>query len=183
MDFQRIEPRRLPNVDELAIQFATRYGIELSEGQKKAVNALTNSYSGVLIQGKIGCGKSTVLKVWFEATRQMCPATMLHMTAREFLARYAKEGEDLFLQMKDVEILCLDDIGTEQPIVNSFGTKYDPISELLQFRYDSWEFKRLRTYITTNLDSQMRVKRYGQRLNDRFKKMFNILTFTGESRR
>jgi DNA replication protein DnaC len=183
MDFKKIEPRKLPNINELANQFAGRYGIELTKGQKDAINALSTSYPGVIIQGKIGCGKSTVMKIWFEATRQMCNANMMYLTAREFLAMYGTDGEELFLQMKNIEILCLDDIGTEQPMVNSYGTKYDPISELLQFRYDAWEFKRFRTYLTTNLDAGMRQKRYGERLNDRFKKMFNTVTFKGESKR
>lgn len=88
----------------------------------------------------------------------------------------SKDGKDRLF----VSPLFIDDVGTEQVEINNFGTKELPIYEIFNRRYLD---RRFLMFITTNLKPSQMEERYGDRVRDRIKEMFNVIQIKGESRR
>ena len=61
--------------------------------------------------------------------------------------------------------LIIDDLGREVREVVMYGTRRDPMREILERRLDEWP--RIRTYITTNLAEDELERRYGERVASR----------------
>jgi len=73
--------------------------------------------------------------------------------------------------------LFIDDLGKESLEANNFGTKIQPIADLISLRYDLGSM----TFVTTNYKMETLTKFYGITTTDRFKEMFNIMELGGES--
>lgn len=143
-----------------------------------AIDALFNGTKWVLLTGNMGTGKTTLLRLFVQAygiiERQ---PVKLYSTAR-FNLEYGAKGEQVILDHEH-GLMCIDDLGVENKTQNRYGTVTDPISTLLFLRYES----KARTMCSTNLDASALKARYGDRLADRFREMFQVIAFTGESRR
>ncbi|RUT78013.1 hypothetical protein [Ancylomarina longa] len=136
-----------------------------------------NLNKGIRLFGEVGTGKIMILKILCEF--------MLH--ANKIIAQYsACYVNNIFerrLTKKErllVSPLFIDDIGTEQPQINVFGTIKQPIYEILNQRYLD---KRFLMFVTTNLSPSQIEERYGDRVRNRLKEMFNVMSMQGESRR
>ncbi len=95
------------------------------------------------------------------------------------LVKFYSENPDQYKRFVTQELLFIDDMGTEPASVKIYGNECSPVTELLYTRYDrmSW------TIITSNLsDAQIR-ERYGDRIDDRLKEMFDRMHFQGKSYR
>ena len=106
-----------------------------------------------------------------------------YTTALE-VAGAAKEHRDKFDQLCDISFLIVDDIGPEPKRVNSYGTEYLPIAELIQRRYE----RSLPTVITTNLgDAEIegtpQIQGYGRRIMDRLNEMCEKIPYGARSLR
>lgn len=139
---------------------------------------------GLLIGGKIGCGKTTLL----EAIRRVINGalatvgnglTKVEWRAARDIATLSVEKPETYAEILDAPILAIDDLGEEDALPSRFGSAKNPIANLILHRYE----KRLCTLATTNLDSEARAKRYGDRAEDRVAQMFRKLVFPGESMR
>lgn len=93
------------------------------------------------------------------------------------VADMAKDHRDKYEQVSELSFLIVDDIGPEPWRVNSFGTEYLPIAELLQRRYDL----SLPTVITTNLDDAKLIEAYGARILDRLNEMCERIGYGARS--
>ena len=98
------------------------------------------------------------------------------------VATMAKDHRDQFNQICEISFLILDDIGPEPKRVNSFGTEYLPIADLIQRRYD----RALPTVITTNLgDAEIagtpQFPGYGPRIMDRLNEMCEKIPYGARS--
>lgn len=79
---------------------------------------------------------------------------------------------------------CFDDLGTETSPSKSYGEEKNVMGEILMNRYESGlPFNY--THITTNLSAHDVGIKYGTRVRDRFREMFNLIQFdnTAKSRR
>ena len=74
------------------------------------------------------------------------------------------------------KILAIDDIGTEEALVN-FGNKTDVFSEIM----DMVEKKSKLVIVTTNLQKKQLEERYGQRIFDRIIATTVRVCFAGKS--
>lgn len=104
-----------------------------------------------------------------------------YTTALE-VAGAAKDHRDRFDQLCDISFLIVDDIGPEPKRVNSYGTEYLPIAELIQRRYE----RSLPTVITTNLgDAEIegtpQFPGYGRRIMDRLNEMCEKIPYGARS--
>lgn len=104
-----------------------------------------------------------------------------YTTALE-VAGAAKDHRDRFEQLCEISFLIVDDIGPEPKRVNSYGTEYLPIAELIQRRYD----RCLPTVITTNLgDAEIegtpQFPGYGRRIMDRLNEMCEKIGYGARS--
>ena len=78
--------------------------------------------------------------------------------------------------------LYLDDVGTEEAIVNHFGTKINWVKNFIEIYYlRNKPFNRL--IISTNNNFDEIESKYGFRVRSRIKDMFNIIDITGKDLR
>jgi DNA replication protein DnaC len=76
---------------------------------------------------------------------------------------------------------CFDDLGTETSPSKSYGEEKNVLSEILMNRYESGlPFNY--THITTNLSAHDIGIKYGTRVKDRFREMFNQIQFNNDAK-
>lgn len=75
--------------------------------------------------------------------------------------------------------LCIDDIGTET-MGKHYGKEKNVITEVILNRYDNRLAHKM-THVTTNLNAEEIEQRYGSRVRDRMREMFNLLEFKSEA--
>lgn len=102
------------------------------------------------------------------ATPEMITAVELAQADERELARIARAS-----------VLIIDDIGIEPVEVKRFGTATTPLVDVINERYANQRC----TIITTNLDDDSVIERYGDRTEDRLREMCNKIAFSGESYR
>lgn len=94
---------------------------------------------------------------------------------------------------------CFDDLGSETTPSKRFGEDKNVMAEVVLNRYDAVtlyhprddedenpnEFRPMfyHTHIVTNILPEQLEERYGSRMRDRLKEMFNLITIEGNSRR
>lgn len=142
---------------------------------------------GLFLYGNIGSGKTTMARA---------AATLINMLySNEYryedrkgvvtisalqLAEAAKAEDDRnYSRFKNTELLHIDDVGTEPPSVKVWGNEVSPLTDILYSRYD----RMMYTVITSNLYEDDIVQRYGERIADRFREMFDLLSFENKSYR
>ena len=80
---------------------------------------------------------------------------------------------------RKLELLFIDDVGTEPESVKSWGNEFSPVTELIYARYD----RQLFTIATSNLADEEFGERYGLRIADRMEEMFERLHYKQNSYR
>lgn len=131
---------------------------------------------GLLIRGISGIGKTYCVSCLENNGRQ--PITIFSMI---YIAEQVKKyGE--FVLPELLFCVCLDDVGTEEPTVNHFGTKVNFFKDFIETYYgNGGSYNRL--IISTNYTFDQLEGKYGFRVRSRIKDMFNIIDHTGEDMR
>lgn len=141
----------------------------------------THTKPGLMLRGYVGVGKTTVMRAAAQVLAIVEGRTMKIVDARD-IAAAAKADERRFKEYADAPLLGLDDLGTEPSVVKSYGNELSPVAELLTRRYAARRF----TVITTNLaagdDGDELRDVYGDRLFDRIREMFNIITYDAKQK-
>lgn len=142
---------------------------------------------GLFLYGAPGNGKSTMAS----AARQLIGMLygneyryedrkgVITVSALQLAEEAKKEEEGRMKLYKTTELLHIDDVGTEPPSVKVWGNEVSPFTDIIYSRYD----RMLYTVITSNLYEDDIVKRYGDRIADRFREMFDLLSFDNRSYR
>lgn len=128
---------------------------------------------GLLLCGTLGNGKTTMLK----ALKYMFGSRAVYMEAQQAYD-YFKKNQSLPAVAPN-EVLLLDDLGVEPSSYNDFGEIRYPLTELMMARY------RLNatTVIATNYTFEQIGETYGDRIQDRMREMFAMITYTEPSYR
>ena len=79
--------------------------------------------------------------------------------------------------------LVIDDVGTETFPLVKFGSAYNLMEKVLDFRYREFCRHGARTIITSNLSDEQLRDRYGYRIDERLNEMFDFRTVNGRSLR
>lgn len=147
---------------------------------------------GLLLAGRIGCGKSSLMRLFGVNQRQV----YMIKTANEVAEKWLLNGEDYFaglikphmLPVNDVDNfyhrfagLCIDDVGTEE-IKTSFGNRKNVIGDLIEARYHEHAAGPL-LHLTTNLNWETLKEHYGARVASRLQETMNMIQYKGEDRR
>jgi len=160
-----------------------------------ANNVKGEKNKGLLLIGKIGVGKTALMKImqrlfkdtdskfkWVQANE--FKYLLEEYTNNELMAMYGKEcAVDLYI----------DDIGVGTFDYKRFGNSINIISEIIYERYDLFLEKGIRTHISSNLPVKIDKDKfpnidtlsdiYGDRITDRLKQMCETLVIKGESLR
>lgn len=176
----------------------TRGVFKVDERNREIVGALFNYFMGVpgsldldkglWLDGPVGTGKSTLMQVFSAFMRDQHKGFKVFSCAA--VARcYAIDGNlDFFMDNRDGYLrepvdICFDELGRESIPANYYGTKQNVMQVILYTRYDLWKTRGIKTYVTTNSDSEDIEQLYGDFIRDRRREMFNIIPVVGESRR
>lgn len=81
-----------------------------------------------------------------------------------------------FRLLKNIEILCIDDLGTEPCESLNYGDTVTAVTDIIHYRYQ----RQFCTITTSNLTSKEIGEYYDQRLLDRFKEMMHVVNFAHE---
>ncbi|OZI09661.1 ATPase [Siphonobacter sp. BAB-5385] len=143
---------------------------------------------GLLIHGKVGRGKTYILK----AFRTNPSASFLVVPCSEISDHYTQDGADALDKYSSLAKgvpspfngdtsygFCYDDLGTEET-ASSYGNKRNVMAEIIQRVYNRTEMKG-RVHLTTNLTSKQIEEMYGLRIRSRLREMFNIIKFPSEA--
>ena len=130
---------------------------------------------GIMIAGTNGIGKTIMMQGYCNLIRRCAQKTIRQIHAKRLAWELKKNGYDDFLQLP----LFIDDLGKEQREMVEFGTRIQPIVDLMAMRYDTGAI----TFVTTNYKLDTMKEFYGNTIIDRFSEMFNIIEMGGKSYR
>jgi DNA replication protein DnaC len=128
-----------------------------------------NQGKGLCMYGSCGRGKTVLAKY-------VLPAMLLKECSKVLKYSDIQDLRDNFNDIISKKLICIDDIGTEELIIN-FGNKLDPFCEII----DIVEKKEKLIVFTSNLTAEKKVERYGVRVLDRIKSTTKRVLFKGES--
>lgn len=188
-DFNLDEPRRREIYEKAFYVFS---------GSEKALTLGMKPDKGLLMNGDLGVGKTTLMRVMQRLFKDTC---------RRFKWVSAKDIKDMLDEVKPAEIklwygkslkcdLYLDDIGVGQATHNNYGNQVNLIGELIMDRYELYVSDGFKTHLSTNLLTDISKDQreltpglvtvkdlYGDRVLDRMVEMTNLISWTGKSLR
>jgi len=130
---------------------------------------------GLLIRGVSGLGKTYLFKCIDK--NDIRPIDIVSMID---ISEQVKEEGTYDLQYQNT--LYLDDVGTEESVVNHYGTKINWFKNFIEMYYlKNRPFNRL--VISTNNSFDEIESKYGFRVRSRVKDMFNIIDVKGKDMR
>ena len=191
------EPRFIYNEEnrlmfKLFLQYFTG-SIEFEKTYLDHFGTKGNLNKGLFVIGGVGVGKTLLFKIFKSYTK-----TILHSNSFRFYnaseiidnvnidgKEYLKIFSDNFIDrgISNPYTIYIDDLGATNESVNHYGSKTNVIEELLSVRHNVYERYNKLTHVSTNLYSKDLKERYGIRIIDRIKGMYNIIEFKGESKR
>lgn len=149
---------------------------------------------GLYIAGRTGTGKSLLLSIFsvfakmlfiqYEANTKKCNMDFQFYRSDLICDDYAREGD--LQKFKQMPILCIEDLGAEEPETLFMGNRRNALRSILEARADK---RSLLTFATSNLSMRRLAtfndgrERYGDRVQSRAYEMFNYYVLGGKDRR
>lgn len=131
---------------------------------------------GIIIRGISGVGKTHLVK---------CISNNLlnHVEVYSMLDVAESIKLDGEFILKNEGMIYLDDVGSEQPIINYYGTKINWFKEFIEIFYlkNTSGFRGL--LLSTNCSFDQLEENYGFRVRSRMREMFNVIDVKGKDRR
>lgn len=139
---------------------------------------------GFMFCGRCGNGKTTLLRAMQTAINYLAnrnyfkePKGLSALDAKDVVAISRDFAE--WKKYRDKELLAIEDMGREPAEVLEYGNRLNPVTDLIEYRYD----RQLFTGITTNLTPKEVREVYGDRVADRFNEMLEVIVFENKSYR
>lgn len=134
---------------------------------------------GLLLMGPVGVGKTYTIKNFMKSL----PNVGHELTPEKIEYEFLTKGIAYLQELKRYPML-IDDVGHEnsQLLVN-YGNRISPFVKIIDVRYEIFRnenpYERFQTHITTNLNDQELLARYGERTVSRLVEMCNIVVIEG----
>lgn len=133
------------------------------------------------LAGNPGTGKSTALVAIIKTLRD-CGVTAKRFNSSDFPVMFL-ENEELterqIMRGDWCRVLLLDDVGVEPTEIKEYGNTIQPFVKIVEERYN----RCLPMVISTNLDGNAMLARYGVRTADRMREMAVSIKYDGASYR
>lgn len=133
---------------------------------------------GFMLIGNCGNGKTTLIYAFQNLLNYLAKRGVVDkdcgikiVDAREVTEK-AKDHKEMS-NLKRKPMLAIEDMGRESTEVLDYGNVYNPVIDLLEYRYD----QQLFTAFTSNLSVDELTEKYGKRIADRFREMFAKVVF------
>ena len=157
----------------IRLALANTLGVDrLADNTDKCVEAAMaaqRSRPWLLFTGGVGRGKTALMRVILAAiSAHPSRPKQLYAPARDLAL-----NADLADRARSVELLTVDDLGTEPAQVLTYGTPINPLAALIEHRYD----RGLATYITTNIPGKTLAEVYGSRVVSRIQELAGVVNF------
>lgn len=160
-------------VNEYNKHFITTLCYFLSEDERFETELGYDRKKGLLIRGISGVGKTHLVRCLQD--NELNPVLVLSMLE---ITDEIKEKGEYRIEMAGRKIIYLDDVGTEEPTVNYYGTKISFFKNFIELVYlKNKVFNKL--MISTNNSFAQMEEKYGFRVRSREKEMFNIIDVNG----
>lgn len=170
------------------------YNNDVDDQIRQIARCLTADTSkfGIVLCGGCGNGKTTMLNAFQRLLNSQKNYNPNHNPNKEFYNHYgltittasyivdsAKNDSKKFQELKECDLLGIDDLGTEPVEVMDYGNVMTPVIDLLTRRYEAQLF----TIITTNLEPKEIRQRYGGRIADRLNEMMTKVIYRNSTYR
>lgn len=144
---------------------------ENKEAIKSCIEIFENNQTGIIVAGNPGGGKT----IFFEIMQRVIPPKdermFVKLNVLDVVLQFNNKeiGHNVFRKWVDKTVL-FDDLGTEDKGV-FFGEKLEVFEKFIQFRYDLFRSRKVKTHFTTNLSKEKLNERYGLRCMSRLNEM------------
>lgn len=110
---------------------------------------------------------------------EIITAKELVLLAKSYNNRTRDNAADVkrYKRLRDVEVLCIDDLGTEPRESLNYGDFVNAAMDMVNYRYE----EQLCTMATSNLAADEIRQYYDERFADRFREMMRIVDFGNET--
>lgn len=134
-----------------------------------------DSKDGLLLYGEVGTGKTTLMRSLFQVLKIDLRRNVDILSASQLVELFQHRDIDSypFEYEKNVDFLFIDDAGVEPDYCCIWGTEYEPMRDLLAYRYDA----RKHTIISSNLGDEELALKYGVRIFDRMIETYDRITY------
>lgn len=162
--------------DKQSFEEAYQYG--------KAIRSAIDTGKGLILQGKVGTGKTTlaiaILRMAVQSGIRCLFVNNISLNDKllNLLNSDRKELANYDTLLRTVPLLVIDDFGAESDR-NNHSWIVEKMESIIGERYD----RMLPTIITTNLTKDDIKKRYNERIYDRLRDTCELVTFRGQSLR
>jgi hypothetical protein len=140
---------------------------------------------GIWLFGKVGCGKTLLLKAFKQYTGKIIHRNSFHFINEiDIVNEIMTFGSEKLTQYSYNEgrpkVMLIDDFGSFNQKIKHYGNEIEVMANLLTTRYVIFtQYKKL-THISTNF-APNDIRNYDLRIIDRFAEMFNIVELNGDS--
>jgi len=140
-----------------------------------------NRNAGILICGKIGAGKSILMRAFLAVLAKYTGKVVFDADCKNFNTQYIEIIDEFGTDYFKLRPMYFDDLGRESKQVKVYGTEISPVPDVLFQRYDTGAY----TFATSNYDFEDLKKdnMYGLAIADRLNSMFNVFEMKNDSRR
>ncbi|QJB36308.1 ATPase [Chitinophaga oryzae] len=175
-------------IDEIDRPVVYKLLLYFIRDETNASNEGIDLQKGILLTGKIGCGKTSLMTLMQTFCADVCQYNIV--SCRDISFEFSKTGFDIigkysrnaFHRFSEIpKVYCFDDLGLETNIIYG-GNSCNIVAEILLSRYDLILSNKTLTHVTTNLNSQSLEDTYGYRLSSRMRTMFNLIAFDTNTR-
>ena len=134
-----------------------------------------DSKDGLLLYGTVGTGKTTLMRSLYQVLHDDFNRRVDIGSASQLVELFQHRDIDSypFEYEKNVDFLFIDDAGVEPDYCCIWGTEYEPMRDLLAYRYDA----RKHTVISSNLGDEELALKYGIRIFDRMIETYDRVTY------
>ena len=160
------------------VEFRKKIGIDPNKGvllMGPVGVGKTHTLREMAIRSKIGWGHPDMPTMYYYEGENSTPIYLSDIKS-DALARLIAKKDGVLRLFKD-HTLYLDDLGSEEPQANHYGSKSQPIKDLLDIRYEVRN--SYKTFATTNRNLDYFRDVYGERIVSRFYEMFNLIFVEG----